>query len=110
MSTLFKSKPEAEKRNVRIPVRCTQAEADDVRRRADMRQMTVSEFMRRTALGRRADVDYETEIILGLRAITNEIRRLHGSMVERGETPPEEALLRVIVEVRKAMLKISNWK
>lgn len=70
--------------------------------------MTLSEFIRRAALGRRADVDYETEIVLALSDITRAIRGFHAAMVERGITPPEELLRPVILEARAAILRISK--
>ncbi|AMR80271.1 hypothetical protein A2G96_09580 [Cupriavidus nantongensis] len=70
--------------------------------------MDESEFIRRAALGRKADVDFETEIVLALSDITRAVRALHADMVERGITPPEAELLPLILEARAAMLRISK--
>lgn len=70
--------------------------------------MDVSDFMRRAALGRKADVDYETEIVLALSDITRVIRGFHAALVERGITPPEDELRPVILEARAAILRISK--
>ena len=107
-NTLFRPKPEQEKRKVQILVRCTQEEATQVRHGAAVRKMDVAEFVRRAALGRRADVDHQTEIVLALSSITREIRALHAAMVEHGVSPPEEALLPLILEARKAIMKVSD--
>jgi uncharacterized protein (DUF1778 family) len=108
MTKLFTTKDEAEKRSRRIVMRVTAAEELKIKSAAAVRQMDVSEFARRAALGRKADVDHETEAVLALSAITREVRALHAAMVEHGVTPPEEALLPVILEARQAILKIAE--
>lgn len=108
--TYFQKKPDAEKRSVQMLVRWTPDEAQKVRHSAGIRQMDVAEFIRRAALGRKADVDHETEAVLALGAITREVRALHAALVKLGITPPEEALLPVILEARQAILKISGAK
>ncbi|MCK4132587.1 hypothetical protein HFK86_09530 [Ralstonia pseudosolanacearum] len=70
--------------------------------------MDVSEFARRAALGRKADVDHQTEAVLALSAITREVRALHAAMVQHGVTPPEADLLPVILEARRAIFGVSG--
>jgi len=108
MTKLFTPKDEAEKRSKRIVMRVTTDEELKIKRAAAVRQMDVSEFARRAALGRKADVDQQTEAVLALSAITREVRALHAAMVKHGVTPPEEDLLPVILEARQAILKISE--
>lgn len=104
----FQKKPDAQKRTVPTLVRWTEDEVQKVRHSASIRQMDVTEFIRRAALGRKADVDFETEIVLALSDITRAVRALHAAMVERGITPPEAELLPLILEARAAMLRISK--
>lgn len=106
----FQKKPDAEKRSVPMLVRWTPDEAQRVRHSAGIRQLDVAEFIRRAALGRKANVDRETEAVLALSAITREVRALHAAMVERGITPPEGDLLPVILEARQAILRIAEIK
>jgi len=106
----FQKKPDAAKRSVQMLVRWTEDEARKVRHSAGIRQMDVAEFIRRAALGRKADVDHETEVVLALSAITREIRAIHASMVERGFPPPEDALLPVLLEARRAILRVAGKK
>ncbi|WP_240435337.1 plasmid mobilization protein [Ralstonia solanacearum] len=108
MSKLFTLKDEAEKRSKRIVIRVTTDEELKIKRAAAVRQMDVSEFARRAALGRKADVDHQTEAVLALSAITREVRALHAAMVEHGVTPPEADLLPVILEARQAILRVSE--
>jgi hypothetical protein len=75
---------------------------------ANIRQMSVSEFIRRAALGRKADVDYETETILILSEVTKLMRVLHAGLVDHGIEPPEEDMRLVIHEAKAAMLRISQ--
>ncbi len=104
----FQKKPDAQKRTVQTLVRWTEDEVQKVRHSASIRQMDVAEFIRRAALGRKADVDFETEIVLALSDITRAVREMHAAMVERGITPPEAELLPLILEARAAMLRISK--
>jgi uncharacterized protein (DUF1778 family) len=105
---LFQKKEPTELRSVRLPIRLTKAEDEKIRHAASIRQMAVSEFVRRAALGRKADVDYETEIVLALSGVTRSIRGLHAALVERGITPPESEWRPIMVEAMSAMLRISK--
>lgn len=75
-----------------------------------MRQMDAPEFARRAALGGKAEVDYQTEVVLELSAITRGVRALHAAMVKCGVAPPEEDLLLVIMGARRAILRISETR
>ncbi len=108
MTKLFKKKPELELKSVRYQIRLTIKDDEKIRHSAKIRQMDVSEFIRRAALGRKANVDYETEIVLALIDSTRAIRALHKAMVERGIPPPEELLLPIIVGAGDAILRISK--
>ena len=108
MTKLFKPKAEIDSKPVRYQIRLGAKDDKTIRRSAEIRQMTVSEFIRRAALGRRADVDYDTEIVLALSDITRAIRAFHAAMVERDIAPPEDLLRPVILDARAAMLRISK--
>jgi uncharacterized protein (DUF1778 family) len=105
---LFKTKEASERRSLTLKVRVTVEEHQLIIQNAKVRQMDVSEFMRRTALLRRADVDYETEMVLALSTSTRVIRELHAGMVERGIAPPVDELRSAILDSRSAILRISN--
>jgi hypothetical protein len=70
--------------------------------------MDTSEFMRRAALGRRADVRYEHKIVLALREVCDVISRLHNESVAKGLNPDKESLAVVIEEAIAAMQRISK--
>ena len=108
MTKLFKKKTEHELKSVRYQIRLTAKDDEKIRHSAKIRQMDVSEFIRRAALGRKANVDYETEIVLALSDSTRAIRALHAAMVERGIPPPEDLLLPIIVGAGDAIMRISK--
>ncbi len=108
MKKFFKAKEPSELRSVRYPILLTQAEAVEIRRLAKIRELSVADFMRRAALGRRADVDYETEIVLALNNSTRAIRAFHKAMVEQGIPPMEDLLLPIILRSGDAIERISK--
>lgn len=99
---------EAKKRSIRIPTLVTQDEAAQIRASAEIRQMDVSEFMRRAALGRRADVATDVEIVLALSDITRTIRALHKAHLSSDAPLPEQEMLALIRDARAAMLRIEQ--
>lgn len=105
---IFKAKDANERRSLRKVFRVTEDESKQIKKAADDRQMDEGEFMRRAALGRRADVDHETEIVLALSEVTRAVRAIHADLIARGIAPPEEALLPLILDARAAMLRISK--
>lgn len=107
MEMLFKKKPEDQRRTSRIPVRVTMAEREKIVEAARIRALDVSEFMRRAALGRKADVKIAYDIIHELRAVTKAIRELHAAYLAIGETPPEDVLRPLMDEIVKAMKRVA---
>lgn len=108
---LFKSLPDGEKMSSSILVRLLKTDAETIRSAANDRQLSVSEFMRRAALGRRADVNYEVDLVLALLKLDrtiNEIGLLHKAMIERGITPPVDDWRPVKNEIRMAVVRISQ--
>lgn len=108
MSKLFKTVPAEQRRSNRYEIRLTAKEAEAIQFSAKIRQMSVAEFMRRAALGRRADVRYEVEIVIVLRDVVAAIRLLYAALVERGITPPKEAWGPLIDEACAAMRRITK--
>lgn len=104
----FKKLPEEKKRSVRVPIMFTQKEIETVRDSAKIRCLFVADFVRRAALGRKADVRYEHQIILELRVVVDAIRKIHAEYVAQGIEPPEHELKVVIQEAVQAMLRISK--
>lgn len=109
MSKLFQKIDDEKRRSIRYPILLTQKEAETIRFSAKARNLSVAEFIRRAALGRKADLRYETEIILELREVTQAIRRMHADLVERNMLPSEiEDWLPVIQHAIAATLRISK--
>lgn len=91
-----------------ILVRLTEQDAATIRRSASIRQLTVSEFIRRAGLGRRADVDMETEIIVALSGVVRTMRDLHAVFVHQGIVPPDDVLRPIITHAVAAMDRIEG--
>lgn len=108
MTKLFKKKDPASVRSVRCPILLTEEEAAAIRKSASIRQMSVAEFIRRAALGRRADVDYNAKAVLVLSAITWQIRELHAGLVSHSISVQEDGLAELIIEARAAMIRITK--
>ncbi|MES2879173.1 MAG: hypothetical protein V4713_12185 [Pseudomonadota bacterium] len=104
----FKKIAPEEKRGERIPVMVNVAEKDQITLLAKIRDLSVSDYCRRTALQRRADVTFDTQAILTLIDLTREIRQLHATFKEAGIAPPEESMLGLILDARAAMLRIAK--
>lgn len=66
----------------------------------------MAELIRRAALGRKADVSYETEIVLQLSDVVRAIRAIHKAMVDMQIKPPEEIWGPIMDELLAAMLRI----
>jgi predicted RNA-binding protein len=70
--------------------------------------MTMSEFLRRTALGKKAEVRIETQIIIELMNCISATKRLHAALLERGVKPPEEEWLLIIQNANAATYRIGK--
>lgn len=106
--TRFKPVPDELRRSISVLIRLTTAESEQIREAADIRCLSLSDFIRRASLGRRADVRIETHIILALRDVVQEIRAMHKTYLNLGLHPPEELWLPLIDEAVKAMRRISK--
>ena len=108
MSKLFEKKPPEELRSERLRVWFTKDEKAQVELLADMRKLAVADFVRRAALGRRADIDYVTDLVLVLSDFVRTIREYRATVVASGQVPPDDELLNLIQEARAAMLRIAK--
>lgn len=108
MVKLFQKKDETSSRSVRRELRLTTEEDRQIREAAALRQIDVSDLIRRAALGRKADVRVEVEIILMLIEVIKEIRELHATVLATGALPPEPQWQPVIDQAVAAMLRIEK--
>lgn len=108
MAKLFQKKDESVVRSVRRELRLTREEDQQIRDAAALRQLDVSEFIRRAALGRKADVRIEVEIVLMLIEVVKDLRELHSAVVATGALPPEPQWQPVIDNAVAAMLRIEK--
>lgn len=108
MAKLFERKDPEELHSERVRVKFTKAEKAQVEHLANIRKLPVADYMRRAALGRRADVDYQTDIVLALSEVVRALRALRGAIVAQGLHPPDDQLGAVIDEAKAAMLRIDK--
>ena len=108
MSKLFKKMPIEAKKISRLEIRLTAIDAATINASAEMRNLSMSDFMRRAALGRRADVHFETEIVVALREVAQAIQVMHAAFVKQGAPPPEAKIAELLDIAREAMLQLQN--
>lgn len=108
MTKLFTTVSEKDRKIKVIHFRVSANDAEIITASAKARNLSEGDFIRRAALGRRADVRYETHIIWELRAVIKAICTLHAAVVDRGILPPESEWGPVIDEAVTAMQRISK--
>ena len=104
----FKKRPVEQIRAKKVAIAFLLEEYQRIVELARVRDLTVTEYIRRAALGRKADVTYENQIILELREVLEVIRLLHKMIRETGSPPPEAAMRLVFDHVIDAMLRIEK--
>ena len=109
MSKLFKTAGEAERKASMITIRAMGAQKDEIYAQAAARNLTVTEYILRMTLHRRADIRIETSMILALREAVDAIKRLHADYVATGHPPPEHLLGPVIQDAIVAILNLSRY-
>lgn len=109
MPKLCKPIPAQDRRTPFIKMRVNQAERLEIEEQARIRNLNVSEYLRRVALHRRADVRIETEMILELQKAVVAIRSLHSGYLQQGLAPPENILGPVITNAIQAILNVARY-
>lgn len=105
----FQKIDDAERRTIAWRLWVNETEAAAIEHAAAIRKLDRSDFVRRAALGRRADVRYEMEIVLTLSTLVQEIRELHEALTANGAAPSaelSEGLREIVTEARDAILRI----
>lgn len=108
MSKLFKKLPDSVRKSVRIEVRMSEIDAQSIRHSASLRSLAVAEFMLRAALSRRAEVQYDNEIVLEIRSVVQVIRQLHADLITRNIHPPIDLLGLLVDAGLEAMQRIDK--
>lgn len=109
MNALFQKLAPEKRKSFRVAIRLSRKEYEEIQVNANIRNLTVSEFIRRAALGRRADVRIETQIVTQLIHLVQEIRSLRKSLAEVGACPPDEKIIDLIRQASAVMLQIKNY-
>jgi len=108
MTALFKKKNEEDKIIKKIRVGFTTSGYNHVKEQAAARLLDVSEFIRRAVEGRRADVRYETNVIIEVGKLIRAVNLLRKDLFEMGLIDDEAKWAEVRNEAIKAMLRIEK--
>lgn len=109
MVKLFKKIAIEDKRGKSVLIRLTVSEVIDLQQQAQIRNLSTSEYVRRMALHRRADVKMETGLILAVRNVVTEIRALHAAYLAQGLSPPEAILQPILMRCEQAILSVARY-
>lgn len=108
MKKLFKILPDNAVKTKTLHVRILVSDSEIITDLAKARNLSVCEYIRRTALGRRTDVRYETQMVLALADVVEAFKILHTAVVEHGYLPINQEWDPVFDEAVAAMLRISK--
>ena len=108
MKKLFKILPDNAVKTKTLHVRILVSDSEIITDLAKARNLSVCEYMRRTALERRTDVRYETQMVLALADVIEAFKILHTAVVEHGYLPINQEWDPVFDEAVAAMLRISK--
>jgi hypothetical protein len=108
MEKLFASKAAGEAKRGDLHVRLSVADYERIVNDADARQLSLSDHVRRTMLGKKSDLRYESEIVLALNRLVASVRELTRRQVERGLVPTTDELAPIISGSIAALLLIKE--
>lgn len=98
------SESESRKKTVALAVRMDEDERDTIREKAKDSGLTVSEFMRRAAMGRRTRSAVDSQVI-------NELRRLGGlqkHLFTEGGGALSKEYADILVAIKEAILRVGD--
>ena len=108
MKKLFKILPDNAVKTKILHIRILVSDSEIITGLAKARNISVCEYMRRTALGRRTDICYESQVVLALTEVVEAFKMLHLAVVEHGLLPTEHEWDPVLDEAVAAMQRISK--
>jgi len=108
MAKAFERKNTEEKYSERVIVKFTPSGHQHLKEQASARLLDISEFIRRAVTGRRADVRYETNVILEVGKLIRSVNELRKELFERGLIDDEAKWAEVRDEAIEAMLRIEK--
>lgn len=99
------SKSEKRKRTeLLLGIRCLPEEKEALQEKAKTAGLSVGEFLRRAALGRRIDAQCDTEMIMELRRLGE----LQKNLFKEGNGVLSKEYSQVLVELQKALLRVGQ--
>lgn len=105
----FKAVPTELKRTLRIPVRVNAEEKAQLDHAAQIRNLDTSDWLRRAGLGRKADVRYDTQIVLAITQSVQAIRTTGLDILSLAPTlanePASAKLHQLLDEMRQAVVE-----
>ena len=103
----FKEKDPEKVKSKRIQIRVTESDEFLIQQAAMIRNLSVGEFCRRAALGRKADVKYDIQIVLTVLRVNQTLRDMYHKYLEVGLAPPEDLMAKMLLDGIDAMKRIS---
>lgn len=108
MAKLFRKIDAVDKRTIKYMIRLNEQEAETIRTSALVRKLSVAEFIRRAALARKADVNYETEIVRSLCDSITQMKIMTTVMREQKFDVPVAEMRELMARSSSALDKIDN--
>jgi uncharacterized protein (DUF1778 family) len=109
MTKLFREVAEEKKRKKLLKAYGTEVEKKAIEEQAAIRDLSVSDYLVRSALHRRADVKMETDLILAVREMVNQLKAVHAGYLAKGLQPPETVLQPVLNRCEEAILNLARY-
>ncbi|MBK4737306.1 plasmid mobilization protein [Noviherbaspirillum pedocola] len=93
---------------IQLQIRLTQKESEEIKKSSEIRNPDFTEFGRRAALNRKAEVRTENKIVLEIRALTHRMHETHRELVSRNLEPFKDDFRSLLPEATEAMKRISK--
>lgn len=96
----FAAVKDEERRTLRIPVLVNAHEKRQIEEAAQIRSLDTSEWVRRAALGRKADIRYDTQIVLSIAQLVQTIRTVNETFQTLEQIQDDPALKELLIIMR----------
>ena len=107
-SRLFQKLPDELRASERLELRLAKTDKAKIQHAAAIRNLTVSDYVLRATLGRKAEIRYETEIVVQLVDLIRVLREIHADLKKTGRSPSLEGFRPLVDEVRAAIIRIQK--
>jgi hypothetical protein len=92
---------------MRFNVQATEKEEFKIRQVAKIKNLSVAELFRSTALSRKADVQFDLELVLTILNCNFKVKAMHDSFQRDGLIPPADEFIKALEGATAAINKIA---